>query len=118
MQRITDAFEVRFVGQLKAVLTEAEQAEIDYDLSLIPYPAQQPDGSMGLNMGISASLATRSVILTDHVLVNGMISDPFAPDAVLAINVKELLDGLRKRKAESGSAANGGLILPGGRAEK
>jgi predicted O-methyltransferase YrrM len=113
VRRITEVFEERFVEQLKAMLTEAEQDEIDYDLALTPYPAQQEDGSMGLNMGISVSMSTRSVVITDHVLITGLVGDPFAPDATLAINVRELLDGLRKRKAETASVSNGGLIVPG-----
>lgn len=115
MRRITDIFEERFVGQLKAALSEKEQAEIDYDLALTPYPAQQDDGSMGLNMGIAVSLSTKSLTLADHVLINGMVGDPYAPDATLAINVRELLEALRKRKAEAGSLSNGGLFVPGGR---
>lgn len=106
-------FEERLVGQLTAVLTQAEQDEIGYDLALTPYPAQQDDGTMGLNMGISVSLSARSVVLTDHVLVTGMVADPFAPDATLALNVKELLAGLRARQAEANRISNGGLIVPG-----
>lgn len=116
MERITSVFERRFVEQMEAVLTTAELDEIDFDLALTPYPAQQPDGSMGLNMGIAVSLSARSAVLTDHVLVTGMVNDPYAPDATLALNVKELLTGLRARQAEAGRISNGGLIVPGGRA--
>jgi hypothetical protein len=115
VRRITEIFEERLVEQLKAVLTEAEQAEIDYDLALTPYPAQQPDGSMGLNTGVNVSLSVRSTILSDHVMIAGMVADPFTTDAILAINVRELLTGLRARQAESGKISNGGLMIPGGR---
>lgn len=117
MRRITDIFEERFVEKMKALYTEAELDEIDYDLALAPYPDQQPDGSMGLNMGVGVSLAARSTILTDHVMVTGLVKDPYAPDATLEINVRELVTGLRAKQAEAARISNGGLIVPGGRAE-
>lgn len=117
MERITAVFERRFTEQMQAMLTEAELGEIDFDLALTPYPAQQPDGSMGLNMGMSVSLAARSTILTDHVMVTGMVADPYADDAKLAVNVREMVTGLRARQAEASRISNGGLIVPGGRAD-
>jgi hypothetical protein len=115
LRRITDVFEERLTDRLKAELTEGEQSELYYELGPAPYPALQPDGSQGVNMGMSVSLAMRAVALTDHVMVTGLIQDPFCPDHLLELNVKELLAGLRERRAASASFSNGGLIVPGGR---
>jgi hypothetical protein len=113
VERITTAFETRLVDRLKAELTEAEQSEIYYELGPAPYPALQPDGSQGVNMGMSISLATRAAALTDHVMVTGLVQDPFCPDHLLEINVREMIAGLRERRAASGATSNGGLIVPG-----
>jgi hypothetical protein len=112
MQRISAAFEARFVSVLRGMLTEAEADEVDYELAATAYPAQQPDGSVGVSMGMSVSLATRALTLGDHVMVSGLIQDPYADDTLLATNARELLDGLRKRRAESGAIGNGQLIVP------
>jgi hypothetical protein len=115
VRRITDIFEERLVAQLKAALTQAEQDEIDYELGPAPFPALQPDGTQGVNMGMSVSLAIRAVTLGDHVMVTGLVQDPFCPDPLLETNVKELLAGLREKRAMATSFSNGGLIVPGGR---
>jgi hypothetical protein len=115
MQRISTAFEARFVAILKGMLSEAEQADIDYELAPAAYPVQNKDGSMGLSMGMSVSLATKALSLGDHVMVSGMVQDPYADDSILGINARELLDGLRERRIASGSVANGGLVVPGSR---
>jgi predicted O-methyltransferase YrrM len=117
VRRITTVFEERFVQQMEAVYTKAELEEIEYDLALTPYPAQQDDGSVGLNMGISVSLSARTIVLTDRVLVTGLVEDPYADDAKLALNVRELMTGLRAKQAEAAKISNGGLIIPGGRAD-
>ena len=70
MQRISNMFEERFVAALCSMLTLTEQAEIDYELAPTAYPSQQPDGSAGVSMGISVSLATRALTLGDHVMVS------------------------------------------------
>jgi hypothetical protein len=113
MQRISNMFEERFVAALCSMLTLTEQAEIDYELAPTAYPSQQPDGSAGVSMGISVSLATRALTLGDHVMVSGLVQDPYAADAILAVNARELLEGLRQRRAESGAVGNGQLIVPG-----
>jgi hypothetical protein len=115
VRRITDLFEERLVIALKAALTQVEQSEIDYELGPAPYPAVQPDGSQGVNMGMSVSLSMRSVALTDHIMVTGLVQDPYCPDDLLKVNVSELIKGLRERRAAAGSVSNGGLIVPGGR---
>jgi hypothetical protein len=113
MQRISAAFEERFVALLKGMITEAEADQIDYELAPTAYPSQNPDGSVGISMGMSVSLATRALTLGDHVMVSGLVQDPYAPDQILATNARELLDGLRERRAASGALSNGKLIVPG-----
>jgi hypothetical protein len=114
VERITDVFEERLVEQLKAALSSAEAEEIYYELGPAPYPALQPDGSQGVNMGMSVSLAMRAVALTDHVMVTGLVQDPFCPDELLKLNVAELIAGLRERRAMSLSFGNGGPRSEGG----
>jgi hypothetical protein len=115
MQRISTAFEERFVALLRGMISEAEAAEIDYELAPAAYPSQNPDGSVGVAMGMSVSLATRALTLGDHVMVSGLVQDPYANDTLLTTNVTEMLAALRERRAASGSISNGGLMVPGGR---
>jgi hypothetical protein len=113
MQRISDAFEERFVTILKGMLSEAEQDEIDYELFPTIYPTHETDMTMGLAMGMSVSLAMPALSVGDHVMVSGLIKDPYASDTLLTTNAQEMLAGLRERQAASGSFSNGGLIVPG-----
>jgi hypothetical protein len=113
MQRISAVFEERFVAILRGMLTEKEQDEIDYELASTVYPKQEDDGSMGLSMGMSVSLAMPAITIGDHVMVSGLVQDPYAADTILTINATELLEGLRERRAAQGSLSNGGLIIPG-----
>jgi hypothetical protein len=113
MQRISAAFEERFVTILKGMLTEKEQAEVDYELAPTIYPKQEEDGSTALSMGMSVSLSMPAITIGDHVMVSGLVQDPYAADTILVINAKELLEGLRERRAAQGSLSNGGLIVPG-----
>jgi hypothetical protein len=108
-------FEERLLRILGGMLSIAEQGEIDYEIAPAPFPFQQADGTMGLGMGLNVSLAAPTIVLGDHVLVTGLIQDPYSADALLTTQVGELLAGLRKMRAEANSVTNGALLLPPGR---
>jgi len=107
-------FEERLIELLGGMLTAAELAEIDYEVTPAPFPFQAEDGSVGVGMGINVSLAAPTMAIGDHVLVTGMVQDPYAIDAILASNIGELLTSLRKMRAEANSVSNGGLFVPPG----
>jgi hypothetical protein len=113
MQRISTIFEERFIAILCGMLSQAEQDEIDYELAPTIYPKQEENGSTALAMGMSVSLSMPAITVGDHVMVSGLVEDPYAADTILTINAKELLEGLRARRAALGSFSNGGLIVPG-----
>jgi hypothetical protein len=114
VRRLSTMFETRLVEILGGMLTQRELAEIDYEVTPAPFPFQAPDGSMGVGMGINVSLAAPTMAIGDHVLITGMIQDPYAIDAILTSNIGELLAGLRKMRTEANSVTNGGLAMPPG----
>lgn len=114
MRRLSTMFEERLIKILGTMLTQRELSEIDYEVTPAPFPFQAPDGSMGVGMGINVSLAAPTLAIGDHVLITGMIQDPYAIDAIITSNLAELLTGLRKMRTEANSVTNGGLAVPPG----
>lgn len=114
MRRLSAMFEERLLGILGTMLTQRELDEIDYEVTPSPFPFKQSDGTMGIGMGINVSLAAPTMAIGDHVLVTGLIQDPYAIDAMLNIAIGELVSNLRRMRAEANSVTNGGLAVPPG----
>jgi hypothetical protein len=115
VQRLTVMFEERVIKALCGMLSIPEQAEMDYEITPAPFPFQQDDGTMGIGLGMNVSLAVPVMAVGDHVMVTGMVQDPYAIDAILASNIGELLTNLRKLRTEANSISNGGgLFVPPG----
>ena len=113
MQRISVIFEQRFTAVLDGMLTEKEKEEIDYELAPTIHPQAHDDGTVGLSMGMSVSLSMPAISMGDHVMVSGLVQDPYANDTTLTMNAKELLAELRERQASSGTVLGSKLIIPG-----
>ena len=111
MRRISIIFEERFIAVLDGMLTEKEKDEIDYELVPTVFPQAHDDGTTGLAMGMSVSLSMPALTIGDHVMVSGLVQDPYASDTILLINAKELLAEVRERQASSGAV--GKLFIPG-----
>lgn len=114
MQRLSTMFEDRLLKILSGMLSIREQAEIDYEVTPSPFPMQNPDGTVGLGMGLNVSLAAPTMAIGDHVLVTGLIQDPYAIDAILTSNIGELLANLRRMRDEANSVTGNGRVLPPG----
>jgi hypothetical protein len=114
VRRLIDFFEERMIALMGEIITAPEQDEIDYILAPAPFPFQDDKGQMGMGMGISVSFACPTLALGDHVLVTGVVQDPYAADSILASNLGELIASLRKMRTEANSVSNGGLFVPPG----
>lgn len=96
--RLTERFGQRVLKLLRGMVLSAEFEEIDYEVIPVVFPAANPDGSSGMQMGMHLALSCR-VPSGDFIVVLALCEDPYLPDPMLENFVRNVLSGLQGQRA-------------------